>query len=154
MPPTPYPPIHFPHLIQNWSLNLKQVLSLPCLKYLEDSSCDVNAVKFAMTYTALQGWAASFPQSHLIQWSTHSALLSALESSPQKLCRCFLQPTRSWSSSHVWFLSILHAYTQVHHFIQVRSCLLIVSITVLLVFPSLFLSSCCYFICIFLSFCP
>lgn len=91
--PHPIPSNPFSTSHTEWSLNLKQVLSLPCLKYLEDSSCDVNTVKFAMTYTALQGWAASFPQSHLIQWSMHSALPSVLESSPQKLCRCFLQQT-------------------------------------------------------------
>lgn len=71
------------------SPDLRQGLSLPCRKYLDDSPWDVNEVKSARPAPPCRGWAASFLQFHPTQWRKHPDP-SVLTSFPQKLCRCFL----------------------------------------------------------------
>lgn len=153
-PPTPCPPVHFPHLIQNDPPNLnRSCLSLAYpwrilfVMWMQ--------VKFAMAYMALQTLSCLLPPvaSHSVVHALCSSVHSWILATKSLQVFSAADPFVKFFTCLVplFFMPTLE---YIHHFFQIRSCLLIELITVSLVFPSLLLSSCGYFICIFIVSLP
>lgn len=132
------------HISNRMISHCKASLVTPLLKILGD--CDVNSVKFAVAYTALQGLSCLLPlvTSHSVVHALCS--LSVLESSPQKLQQVI---SVADNERFVKFFTRLVPFYSSCLRSSKSFYLLLVSITTLLVLLSLLLSSCCHLICIF-----
>lgn len=113
----------------------KASLVSPLLKILGD--CDVNSVKFATAYMALQGLSCLLSPSYLSFSGPRPLLVSVLESLHRSFAGDFCGRQRFVK----FFTRLVPFYSSCPHS-GVSFYLLLVSITALLVFLSLLLSSC------------